>query len=164
MSVASCGFEKRGADGRRLLMHHGPTLAVDVGFDPDYQVETPSRVPAPGMRYVQALIDTGASLSCIDLNLALSLDLPIIDSTPIAGVGGLHRLNKHIAQIHAPDLKFTLYGGFIGVNLAVGGTGYQVLIGRDFLSHFTLTYDGPTGAVTLSDGVDTPQSEPWTDE
>ncbi|MEI9964983.1 MAG: aspartyl protease family protein [Caulobacteraceae bacterium] len=99
----------------------------------------------------RALVDTGASISCIDAGLAMDLQLPIIDQTSVAGVGGLHQFNMHLAQIRAPALKFTFFGEFAGVDLAAGGQGHTVLIGRDFLSHFHMTYDGPSGAVVLTD-------------
>ena len=60
-------------------------------------------------------------------------------------------VNMHLAQIYAPALQFTFYGSFAGVNLTEGGGHHWVLIGRDFLRHFHLSYDGPSGEVTLFD-------------
>lgn len=151
MSRAKCGFDD-GADvpAASLLVRIGPTLRVDLGFDPAYDVGHPQNLPTPAIRGVAALIDTGASVSCIDSGLAVDMQLPIINQVEVAGVGGLHQFNLHLAQIHAPDLRFTLYGTFAGVDLAAGGQ-HMALIGRDFLSHFHFTYEGPTGAVTLID-------------
>jgi predicted aspartyl protease len=113
---------------------------------------------------VEALIDTGASSSCIDAGLAMQLNLPIINRETFAGVGGLHAFNVHLAQIRSPELKFTFYGAFAGVGLAAGGQRHSVLIGRDFLSHFKMVYDGTTGVVTLSDADPPLAVEPWPDE
>ncbi len=55
----------------------------------------------------------------------------------------------HLAQVHAPNLNFTLYGGLAGVDLSVGE--HKILLGRDFLRSFVMTYDGATGAVALVD-------------
>ena len=55
-----------------------------------------------------------------------------------------------LAQIYVPDLDFTVYGRFRGVRLSDGGQPHSALIGRTFLRHFTMFYDGRTGAVTIS--------------
>ena len=56
----------------------------------------------------------------------------------------------HLAQIHVPDVNFTIYGEFAGVHLRAGGQPHDALIGRDFLQHFTMTYNGYSGSVDLS--------------
>jgi hypothetical protein len=43
-----------------------------------------------------------------------------------------------------------VYGLFAGVNLAAGGQPHQALIGRTFLRHFTMIYEGRTGTVTIT--------------
>jgi hypothetical protein len=165
MSRAQCGFDDGDTrQARSLLIRIGPTLKVDVGFDPDYDASRPALLAQPGVRDVGALIDTGASISCVDSGLAMDLRLPIINRAEVAGVGGTHQFNVHLCQIHSPDLGFTFYGGFAGVDLAAGGQTHTVLIGRDFLSHFQMTYDGPSGAVTLVDPTAPLQTEIWPDE
>lgn len=152
MVETNCGFKDgAGVKARDLLVRIGPTLKVDIGFDPEYDGRKPNKLPLLPMTNVWALIDTGASISAIDGSLAMELQLPIIDQIEISGVGGLTSFNKHLAQIHVPTLNFTFYGAFAGVTLADGGYGHLALIGRDFLRHFTMSYDGTTGAVTISD-------------
>ncbi|MCY3912720.1 MAG: hypothetical protein OXG43_05670 [Chloroflexi bacterium] len=68
----------------------------------------------------------------------------------MSGVSGPSEFNVHVAQIHIPLLPFTIYGRFAGVHLAAGGQPHQALLGRTFLQHFLLTYDGRTGEVTVS--------------
>jgi hypothetical protein len=99
---------------------------------------------------VHALIDTGATTSCIVAGLAATLDLPIIDRRAVAGVGGTHEVNMHLAQIYVPELNQTIYGSFAGVNLTAGGQSHVALIGRTFLQHVTMFYDGRAGRVTIS--------------
>ena len=55
----------------------------------------------------------------------------------------------HLAQIHVPSLQVTLYGTFAGVDLIAGGQLHHALIGRTFLRHFTMTYNGASGSVVL---------------
>jgi len=149
MPQTDCGFVDGAAGtGRDMLVRHGPTLFVDIGFDPTFQPANPA-APVAGVTQVYALVDTGATESCIDDQLAVNLNLPIIDRRQIGGVGGRHTVNVYLAQIHVPALAFTQYGGFAGVDLAAGGQTHQALIGRTFLWHFTMIYDGLTGGVRL---------------
>jgi predicted aspartyl protease len=153
MPETTCGWNNvpGGASGSDLLVAWGPTLLVDIGFDPAYNpAAVPLQKPVAGINGVEALVDTGASESCIDALLAGQLNLPIVDKRTISGVGGSHSVNIYLAQVHVPSLAFTIYGPFAGVNLAGGGQRHQALIGRTFLQAFTMVYEGPTGTVKLS--------------
>jgi predicted aspartyl protease len=126
---------------------------VDVGFDPNFGIAAGANpVPVPGITGVRALVDTGAFESCIDSLLAVQLNLPVIDRCQICGTVGRHEVNIHLAQVRVPSLDLMEYGSFAGVHLAEGGQQYQALIGRTFLQHLTMTYEGRSGAVTLSLG------------
>lgn len=150
MARTKCGYNSGPhGSGRDLLATWGPGLLVDIGFDPNFSPQIPGLVPIPGITKVQALVDTGAAQSCIDSLLAAQLKLPIVDQVQISGVGGAQVVNMHLAQVHVPFLNFTVYGAFAGVHLAAGGQLHQVLIGRTFLQHFTMVYEGRTGTVTI---------------
>ena len=136
MSETKCGFDDgQGFKGRDLLVSHGPTIGVDIGFDRAFDPKS-AAIPKAGITNVLALVDTGATESCIDIDLA--------------GAGGLHTADVYLAQIHVPALSFTVYGSFMGVNLAVGGLPHRVLLGRTFLQNFNMNYDGFSGTVTIS--------------
>ena len=152
MPSIRCGFDDipDGAPGNALLTRYGPTLFVDIGFDPDFDLSHSNTPPKPGVKGVQALVDTGASESCIDSVLAAELALPVVDQQLIGGAGGEHLVNMHVAQIHVPSLRFTIYGRFAGVHLAAGGQVHGALLGRTFLKNFLMTYDGRSGTVEIS--------------
>jgi hypothetical protein len=154
MAQTKCGFDDipGGGTGRQLLVAYGPTRMTDIGFDPAFQIGKPPLIPVPGMRGIQALVDTGASESCIDSLLAARLNLPVVDRRVISGVHGRQEVQIHLAQVHVPTLAFTIYGTFAGVHLVSGGQPHQALIGRTFLQHYTMVYEGRTGTVMLSSG------------
>jgi predicted aspartyl protease len=102
------------------------------------------------MTGIRALIDTGATESCIDSVLAAHLNLPIIDRRMVAGIGGKQEVSIHLAQLHFPSLNFTLYGTFAGVHLDAGGQPHLALIGRTFLQGCTMTCEVRTGMVIIS--------------
>jgi len=90
MTRTRCGFDNSPqSPGRELLAAWGPTLAVDIGFDPNFNPQNAIQIPIPGIRGVRALVDTGASESCIDSMLAAQLNLPVVDRRGIGGVGEL---------------------------------------------------------------------------
>ena len=150
MRKARCGFNDGPAgSGRQLLVAFGPTLDVNIGFDPDYRITSAQRPQLPDMT-VQALLDTGATESCIDAMLAAHLGLPVVDQRMIGGVGGSHKVNVHLAQIYIPDLNYTINGLFSAVSLRAGGQHHLALIGRTFLQDFRMVYDGSTGTVELT--------------
>ena len=153
MRTTKCGFNDvpGGASGAELLVTYGPTLLVNIGFDPSFR-PAQTNAPKAGISGIQALLDTGAGESCIDSLLAAQLNLPIVDRQTVAGVGGSHTVNMHLAQVAVPSLGVTIHGKFAGVHLAAGGMRHQALIGRTFLRafEFTMVYEGATGTVTLT--------------
>lgn len=145
-----CGFNSSPqAHGADLLINFGPTVLVDIGFDSSWRPNA-SIAPTLAAEKLWALIDTGATTSCIDQMLAASLGLPIVDLQPIAGSNGKHIVNMYLAQIHVPALGFTQHGMFAGVDLQGGGQTHRALIGRTFLRHFELHYEGHSGTVRLT--------------
>ncbi len=145
MAKADCGFNNRPDS----LVLYGPTIAVQVGYDADFQPNGEGRPNLPTDQH-PALVDTGAGECCIDSALAMELKLPIVDRQTLAGALGAGGVNMHLAQIYVPALDCTVVGMFAGVHLTAGGQPHSALIGRDFLRNFTMAYDGRTGAVTLS--------------
>ena len=151
MVRTKCGFDDvpGGASGRVQLACHGPTLLVTILFNPNYNLAVRNPPPVAGLGGLQALVDSGASESCIDNLIAAQLNLPIVDRREISGVHGRHTVNMHLAQVHVTSLDSWIYGAFAGVDLAAGGQIHRALIGRTFLQNFTMIYEGRTGTVTI---------------
>ena len=146
MPTTSCGFENNPG----LLARIGPTLIAQVGYDPNFRPSAGTRPEISAWPY-DALVDTGSAVTCIDIRLANDLNLPIVgQSSDVAGVFGPGQAIDYSATIHLPELNATYSGSVIGAYLEVGGQPHSVIIGRDFLRHFRLTYDGRTGAATIS--------------
>lgn len=147
---AECGFHGQ-ANAPDLLIQNGPTILVNIGFDPALHPGTPNAPAAlvPAMQNISALVDTGATYSFIDTSIAAVLNLPKVDKANISGSAGSHVADVFLAQIHVPSLGITILGQFAGVNLIGGGQMHGALLGRSFLRDLTMTYDGQTGRVSL---------------
>src|SRR5713226_10749635 len=107
MVQTKCGFNDgpvvKGCD---LLVQLGPTLYVDIGFDPNFKLG--QCAPVASLTQMRALVDTGATECCIDSLVASTLKLPIIDRRVVAGISGTHVTNMYLAQVHVPLLRFTI--------------------------------------------------------
>ena len=72
MTTTKCGFnDAAGVLGRDALVAYGPTLIVQIGFDPTYD-PAKSTIPNLPTDHHHALVDTGATISCIDIGLRYS--------------------------------------------------------------------------------------------
>lgn len=150
MPTANAGFgDLNGLSGRELLAREGPVLHVHVGYDRAYRDGQPGRPNIPAIPLL-ALVDTGAENSCVDSRLAQRLGLPVAESQMIASPHGVASVKVHEAQIYIPDLDFVMSGHFAAAHLAAGGQRYSALLGRDFLSNFTMVYEGGTGLAIIT--------------
>jgi predicted aspartyl protease len=166
--IADCGFPPlvpvQGAGGQvqiqaggQLLMFVGPTIKVEVDFDPAFFHTDPAQIHATmvarsvsASQLVDALVDTGAQESCIDEELAKTLQLPLIDQGKASGVGGPDVFNMYLGHIRIVALNHIQYGRFLGVKLREGNQPHRAILGRSVLQAMIFSYDGRTGACTLA--------------
>ena len=117
-----------------FLTQRGPTLMVHIGFNPDIPIGIPFW-PAETQELLPALVDTGSATTCIDVNIALMLNLPVINQRTVSGVHGEGVVNIHPARIYVPALTVSFSGAFVGAYLSAGGQPHSAILGRDFLRH-----------------------------
>jgi len=129
------------------LQQRGPVLQVTVTIEQNAAKALAGQGKAVPNRQGLALIDTGASNTCIDEQAAKDLGLPVID------IGSMHSAthkvpcNIYPVQIVAPIVTLNS-PRTMGAALAVQGL--LVIIGRDVLARCNLFYNGPFGQFTLS--------------
>ena len=134
-----------GLSSSEVLELYGPALHVAIDMDSGSQ-----SVGETVSDHYPALIDTGSRVSCIDSTLAEDLGLPVVEGMrqQVAGILGSGVVDVYRAQISIQELDLSVTGEFPGIQLAEGGQPYRVLVGRDILKSFTMTYDGKTGVVS----------------
>ena len=89
MSAADCGFP----DQPDFLEHRGPILMVRIDFNLDFPTGTPVH-PSEPWELWPALVDTGATTTCIDAKLAMTLNLPVINQRFYDGRAGAVSLSN----------------------------------------------------------------------
>src|SRR5208283_1839702 len=126
-----------------LMQQIGPCLQVAINIEKsiaDQLIQAGGRLPAPQQGI--ALIDTGASVSCIDEDAAKALTLPIVDVVTMISA------SHSSVPANVYPAHFQLVGTNIHINLPrVMGANLKpqkliALIGRDILSRCTLFYNG----------------------
>lgn len=146
-----------GEDGKPLplspavvLTQQGPCFQVALSLPPSVAeplIQQGVTLPEPitGL----ALIDTGANSTCVDINAAQQLQLPVVDTAMMTSA-------SHAAvQQNIYPLRMEIVGAGIGIETgrAMGAmlepSGFIALIGRDMLQQCTLYYNGLMGQITL---------------
>lgn len=132
-----------------------------VAAAPIFRSPRDSSLPAPT---VQALVDTGATLTGITSRLANLLELQPVGKIPIHGVGGVQHHNSHLFVVafpFSPPPGSLLASGLPppspgqaqteihvlnkviqGCEFHVGSASFDVILGMDVLSAGTLVVQG----------------------
>lgn len=131
------------------LQVRGPILQVSVTIEQNAGkglVAQGKTLPVP--KSGLALIDTGASSTCIDEQTAKDLGLPVIDVANMQSASHeKHQCNVYPVQIITPIVTLNAPRA---MGAALASQGLLVLIGRDVLQNCNLFYNGPMGQFTLS--------------
>ncbi|MCK4248921.1 MAG: retropepsin-like domain-containing protein [Candidatus Omnitrophica bacterium] len=129
----------------------GPRVPVEVHIPKQLaEAFAKEEKPIPGCLSGYALIDTGASMMCIDRKIIESLGVQPVNEALVGTVGGTRKqyvypVNLRFPNTDLPELNVLCLGGdFTGQNETIA------LIGRDILQNFLLVYNGPEALVTLS--------------
>jgi predicted aspartyl protease len=145
----------KGPDGKvvqvppaHALVLRGPVIQVTVSLEQNAAKALLAQGKAVPTKSGLALIDTGASNTCVDAQVAQELGLPVIDVGSMQSAShDKHPCNIYPVQIVMPIITLNS-PRTMGANLAAQGL--LVLIGRDVLASCNLSYNGPSGQFTLA--------------
>jgi predicted aspartyl protease len=138
-------------DPKVALQQRGPVIQVTVALaQAAAQALVQAGQTAPTPESGLALIDTGASHTCIDNAAATKMGLPVIDVVRMTSATHAHEpCNVHPIQIEVTGAHISIDAArVLGANLAPQGL--LLLIGRDVLQNCNLIYNGIVGSITLS--------------
>ena len=122
------------------LIRDGLLIEVHIGHA--QKREAPGRHLHPQ----RALIDTGASDCCVDIDLAEQLQLKKVDRDAVTGVTGERLIvDVYSARIRIEALDITLLDPCPGYPLRKMGSPFRIILGRSFLYRVTMSYDGSSG-------------------
>ena len=132
------------------LQARGPVIQVTVTIEQNAGKGLLAQgKPVPTPKSGLALVDTGATNTCIDEQAAQALGLPVIDVARMTSATHADQdCNVYPVQITIPPALIINSPRTIGAALAAQGL--LILFGRDVLRSCTLHYNGPVGEFTLT--------------
>lgn len=131
----------------------GPLLQVVVGVS-NGQARTlrAAGLPIPSELQLLALVDTGASQSCLDVGCVQRLALAQTGRAALlspAGPAQQYPLHEASLIITHPQMNLALGSlGFAAAPLALQG--FEAILGRDVLRGMLVVYDGQANTFTLA--------------
>ena len=139
------------------ISQQGPLLVAYIGVSQArHAALTAAGQPIPNGVQIQALVDTGASGSCVDPAVLQSLGLTPTGVTTISTPSSpAHVAQQYDVSIAVPGSTAT-HNPYIAANVPVVAAqlsapqGFQALFGRDILGDCLLVYNGPMGYFTLA--------------
>lgn len=137
------------ADTIEEFRRRGPVLPVQVGIPTALakQMEAEGQTPPPPEE-IPALVDTGASITAINIETAQRLGLQATGSMQIGGATGSANQPVYAAMLKIPD-PFIEFDPIQVAGAQLSGTPFQMLIGRNILCSMMLSYDGRKGRFSL---------------
>ncbi|MCD6469494.1 hypothetical protein J7L29_01690 [Candidatus Bathyarchaeota archaeon] len=143
----------------RALMVLGSQISVDIL--PPYVVEKWARSSKKEVKSaikLEALIDTGASVTGVDEAVLNQLGYPPIGVSYLATPSGTSQTRVYMVRLVIPsrsDLRFPanipriIIDNVRVISVKLDGQSYKVLLGRDVLSRMVMVYNGPQALITL---------------
>lgn len=131
------------------MRKRGPILPVQIGIPSTLaaQMTAQGQIPPPPEE-IQALVDTGASITAINVATAQRLGLPVTGSIQIGGATGVAEQPMYAALFRIPD-PFVEWDPMTVAGANLSGTPFEILVGRNVLCSMTLSYDGKSGRFSL---------------
>ena len=132
---------------------HGYIGSQDrFAIDPEGEVTSNAPIGSGSM-----LIDTGATTTVLDVEMASRLSLPETDvhnENSVTGIGGEVPVRQFTGVIYLPNWELTIHATFSTIPL-MEQSGFVAITGMDVLSQYVLVVDGPARRVELL------ESAPW---
>jgi hypothetical protein len=143
------------------LMRTGLNFPVEIATASAYR-QQPNPLTLNSI-VVMAHLDTGASITSIDLDLASHLNLFVTGQTTNNTAAGFQKMPTYAIDLSFPNTKLNAF-----INLQIGScrlnfnlqqsienpnnlNNFGILIGRDIMSRWNIVWNGPTSSVFISD-------------
>lgn len=138
--------------GPHGLFSGGIVMDIAIGLDAiTAQTLLASNTPIPPPIITRGLVDTGCTITSIDNTLVSKLNLVARGYAQTHTANGIAQVSQHQVSINFPGTN--LSGRHIQTVQAVNLSGqpFGVLIGRDLMASWSVTYNGTTGFVCIAD-------------
>ena len=156
-------------EGAEINFEVSPKLLSTTGFVFPITLQTPSFLCAPPFSRphravtVMALLDTGATRTCISEIVADALELSPVGFSKAYTASGIEEFADYAVDISFPDAGLRSfedlnvgschlpYKHSIPDNLRMAYTNIGALLGRDVMSRWNIFWNGPSSSVFISE-------------
>jgi len=132
----------------RSLLKSGILLEVEINPPAQFVKELKGQKVEPQTGL--GLVDTGASITCVDRTLLELLEIPSVGISEVFTPSGKAQQNIYPIEISFPQINLPKIAFSQVLGSELKDQGIIALIGRDVLRHFLLVYNGPGGFVSLA--------------
>jgi predicted aspartyl protease len=134
------------------LQQDGPWMWISI-TNPKMELEEARSVGLefPKPLRMKALVDTGASLTVINPEVAKTWKLRQTGFAKIVAAGSSGTYAEHAAAIEFPDTNLRGFDPIRVVACPIVGQWFSCLIGRDILRRWHVSYDGRSGHVRIEE-------------
>lgn len=135
-----------------MLQKDGPRISIEISI-PSFERREGAAI---GLEYpppfgITAVLDTGASLTVVNPEVASHCKLRPTGFANVASVEHFDRYKQHAAWIRFPGAALRDFDGIPVVACKISRQPYACLIGRDILRNWQLTYNGAAGTVLIEE-------------
>jgi hypothetical protein len=138
-----------------LTAGHGPLIDVAVALPPrEEEIRRRQGLPFVPPAVRSALLDTGSNRTLIDLAVADELGLEPTGYADVAseatGEGSEERRTFAVRLILLQPTSRVIAESRPEIGSHLRARGYGVILGRDVMTRFAVSYNGPSNSFTLS--------------
>ena len=153
--LAVTTYQSPAHDARDLKLH-GPRLEIKVGRpilrDANGRIVPNAVQGKPKFSTMPALIDTGAQRTVLTPAAVNKVGLSKINETELRGVGGIvPNVGVYVASIQFPRPRFATIEVIEVSCCELSHPLIECLLGRDVLSRWRFSYDGPAGTWNIQE-------------
>lgn len=138
--------------GMHGLLSGGVVMDMLIGVDPiTGQSLLASNLPIPSPIVVKGLIDTGCTITSIDTSIIDKLQLKTRGYSQTLTANGSMDVSQHLISLNFPGTALSGRPVHTVQSVNLSGQPFSVLIGRDLMASWLITYNGTMGFVSISD-------------
>jgi predicted aspartyl protease len=146
------GRGSKPSESRRALRVEGLTIKVEIGpSGAEMQWAKLAGVSLNKPLTIAALIDTGASRTVINPQVAVTCGLRQVGEAVISTAGHVGRMPEYVGSISFPESKLSRADPVRFIACPLPQQAVSCLLGRDVLEQWRLVYDGRTGEVKIEE-------------
>jgi len=138
--------------GPHGLFAGGIVMDLEISIDVEtMRILQSTGFALPSPMIAKGLFDTGCTITSIDDSIISNLNLKTRGYVDVATANGQTKVTQHIIALSFPGTNLRGKTTHLVQAANLSEQPFKVLIGRDLMSTWAITYNGPAGFVSIAD-------------